>query len=246
MHKLREKLRINYLTGHASHVSPSLYNDLTVLWPYFQSNYSFLLDLPRDSRILEIGSGSGSLIAWLAGNRFSNLTGLDISLQEVERANKHGLPLQCVDAHHFLTTSKDGSFDVIIAKAVFEHMTRDEGASLLEQVERVLEKPNGLLILDVPNMDWILASHERYMDLTHETGFTRESMSQILRLYFPRVTVQGSVEKPVSLAGWIRIRLIKPLLVNIVRLFFRILGEGGAHVLFESRSIIAIGRFEAR
>ena len=47
----------------------------------------------------------------------------------------------------------------------------------------------GVAIIQVPNMDWILSNHERYMDFTHEIGYTRESLADIFRLYFMKVDV---------------------------------------------------------
>lgn len=242
MNKLEDELRRNYLSGHSQHVSGTVYQDMRVLWPYFEENYAFLLDLPRDVRILEIGSGSGSLIAWLADHGFSNLTGLDISQQEVDRAKEHGLPLVCADAHDYLKDQADSSIHVLIAKAVFEHMHKQDGADLLEAATRVLSRQGGMVVLDVPNMDWMLSNHERYMDLTHHVGYTRESLSQMLRLYFDSVEVQGSREPVESTFSWLRVRLVKPLVIRLLRFFFRIMGEGAANILFESRSIVGVGK----
>ncbi|MEE9926779.1 class I SAM-dependent methyltransferase [Microvirgula aerodenitrificans] len=246
MKELQDELRRNYLTGHSLHVSSSIYQDLTVLWPYFEENYAFFLTLPRDARIVEIGSGSGSLVSWLASKGFCNLTGLDISAQEVERAKQRGLPLVCADAHEYLAEQDALSTDVVIAKAVFEHMTKQEGADLLKSVVRVLKPDCGMVVLDVPNMDWILSNHERYMDLTHHVGYTVDSMSQMLRLYFQSVEVHGSMEPVGSLMNFVRVRVVKPVLVKLMRAIFRVMGEGAANVLFECRSIIAVGRVGAK
>lgn len=242
MNRLQDELRRNYLSGHSQYVSGTVYQNLQVLWPYFEENYAFLLDLPRDANILEIGSGSGALIAWLVDHGFSNLTGLDISQQEVDRAKERGLPLVCSDAHEYLTELADSSIDVLIAKAVFEHMPKQEGADLLKETTRVLNPKGGMVVLDVPNMDWVLSNHERYMDLTHHVGYTRESLSQMLRLYFDAVEVNGSLEPAESATSWLRVRLVKPVLVRLLRFFFRIMGEGAANILFESRSIVGVGK----
>lgn len=234
-----QQLRENYLTGHAENVTPAVYANLEALWPYFEANYQFILDLPRSTRILEIGSGSGSFIAWLSKHGFSHTRGLDISQQEVDRANARGVPLICADAHDYLAAQPVGSVDLVIAKALFEHMTKQDGADFVAASSRVLSE-NGKMVLDVPNMDWIASNHERYMDLTHHIGYTRESMSQMLLLYFRTVDVKGTQEAVTSRGSSIRIKVVKPLAVKITRAFLRILGEGAANVLFESRGIIAV------
>lgn len=242
MKRLQDELRRNYLDGHSRNVSSAVYKDLRALWPYFEGNYAFLLSLPRSVRVLEIGSGSGSLIAWLIDHGFSNLTGIDISAQEVEQAATRGLPLVCADAHEYLATLEPNGVDIVIAKAMFEHLPKQDGADLLKAVARVLNPEQGMLVLDVPNMDWLLSNHERYMDLTHHVGYTKESISQMMNLYFEAVDVRGSVERAESLAARIRVRLVKPMLVGVLRFLLRIMGEGAANVMFESRSIIAVGK----
>ena len=51
-------------------------------------------------------------------------------------------------------------------------------------------RAGGAVLIDVPNMDWLFAGHERYMDFTHELGFTQESLSQLLGGVFSEVVVR--------------------------------------------------------
>ncbi len=44
-------------------------------------------------------------------------------------------------------------------------------------------------MIDVPNMDWIWASHVRYMDFTHECGFTEESLIEVLKPQFQNIQI---------------------------------------------------------
>lgn len=244
MNSIETSLRHNYQSGHSNLVSGEVYRDFRVMWPYFEVNYQFLLTLPREARIIELGSGSGSLIAWLMDRGHTNVTGLDVAAQEVERANALGIPLICADASEYLASLDAGSVDVVITKAMFEHMTKQDGADLLQTVQRVLKPVGGQVVIDVPNMDWLLASHERYMDVTHHVGYTRESIGQVCRLYFASVEVHGSIEPIQSVAAWWRIRLIRPLVVACMRIMFRIIGEGASNVLFANRSIIAVAKRE--
>lgn len=244
MNSIETSLQQNYHSGHSNLVSGEVYKDFKALWPYFDSNYHFLLALPRDVTVIELGSGSGSLIAWLMERGFSNVTGIDVSLQEVQYANAQGIPLICADAFEHLSSLKVGSVDVVITKAMFEHIPKQAGADLLQAAERVLNPVGGQVVIDVPNMDWLLAGHERYMDVTHCVGYTRESIGQMCRMYFASVEVVGSVEPVRTAAAWLRIRLVKPVIVVCMRFLFRILGEGASNVLFENRSIIAVAKRE--
>ena len=128
-------------------------------------------------------------------------------------------------------------FDVVFAKAIVEHIPRPDLLPLVRALARSL-RPGGRVIIDVPNMDWILASHERYMDMTHESGFTRESLTTMLSLAFDDVVVRGS-----ELASPTRSqRLLRPLVVRLLRRLFYVVGEGASDLLFSSRSIVAVAQ----
>lgn len=74
-------------------------------------------------------------------------------------------------------------------RAVLEHISKDKVVDLLCLIKESL-KIDGIVIIDVPNMDWILASHERYMDFTHQIGFTPDSLCQVMREVFGNVIVE--------------------------------------------------------
>lgn len=245
MDDFKNQLRKTYKSIHSETVSSSVYSNLSSLWPYFEVNYKHLFcNLKKDSQILEIGVGSGAFLAWLKHNAFSNLVGVDVAEEEVKIAQQKQLPVILQDAVEYLHRLPDGSLDVVVLKAVLEHMPKDVGANLLKEISRVL-KTTGFVLVDVPNMDWLLASHERYMDLTHETGYTVESLRQVLRMYFKQVVISGSLEPVTSKASFIRIKLLRPVMIKLLRLCLRIFGEGASSILFSSRSIIAVGRKEA-
>jgi SAM-dependent methyltransferase len=95
-------------------------------------------------------------------------------------------PLVTFFAENF--TRFSDKFGVVISKAVLEHQNKDEVIPFLEKISGVLA-PGGKVIIDVPNMDWLFAGHERYMDFTHEVGFTKESLGQVMRQVFKDVKV---------------------------------------------------------
>jgi cyclopropane fatty-acyl-phospholipid synthase-like methyltransferase len=188
--------------------------------------------------VLEIGCGPGNLLAWLIANGVSNVQGLEASREDAEVANERlgGSVVSIGTAIEFLQECSE-RFDLIILKAVVEHQPKDELIPLMEALVGALE-PDGRLVIDVPNMDWITATHERYMDLTHEVGFTRESLSVLLQLWFDDVDIRGSrpggLRRSRRLARWLGIWIIRAMLFA--------LGEGGSNTLFESRAIIALAR----
>jgi len=157
-------LRANYLP-HVKHLSPS------------------------SSTVLEIGSSKGYLLAALRSEGFERLNGVDLSPNDVEAARTlvPDADLRCADAREFLA-QHPGAFDLILAKAVLEHVPKTDVLPFLQAIRTGLT-PGGIALVDVPNMDWIFAGHERYMDFTHEVGFTRESLRQVAGAVFSSVQI---------------------------------------------------------
>lgn len=236
---LREALFENYRAGQGAISSGAAYDDTSAQWAYYDRNYCNLFrGLSLESNILEVGPGPGNLLSWLKRKGFQKLNGIDASPGDVEFANKH-LGAKIV---HFGTAleflrSHPNTFDAVIMKAMLEHQPKEELFPLLRATAEALTA-RGIIVIDVPNMDWLLGGHERYMDLTHEVGFTRESLRSLLGLAFEEITIYGSIPGCLTRSQrWFR----KPV-IGILRRLFYILGEGASDVLFESRSIIAIAR----
>ena len=234
---LRRALFNTYRNGQARISSGALYEDITQVWPYYEQNYRlFVSGVRYDARILEIGCGPGSLLAWLRSVGFSNLEGVDASPGDVEFANHHleSDIVRCGDGQEHLMRYPN-TFQVVIMKAVLDHIPKDKLLSFVGAISRSLTQ-EGVALIDVPNMDWILGCHERYMDLTHEVGFTRESLASLLGLEFGSVKIVGSVPGALSRSQ----RLFRKPLIALIRRALYVLGEGASDALFESRSIIAV------
>jgi len=98
-------------------------------------------------RVLEIGSGTGTLLSRLRG-RGVDITGVDVNADLVAEARRwHGeLPIQQVQGTSLPFPSR--SFDVVMSFDVFEHIS-DSDAHLRE-VRRVL-RPGGTYLIQTPN-----------------------------------------------------------------------------------------------
>jgi SAM-dependent methyltransferase len=139
--------------------------------------------------VLEIGCSKGLLLSILHELGFRNLTGVDLSpgdIAEGQREYPH-LSLVCADALEYLR-ERPTQFDAIILKAVLEHIPKSGVLPFLSAIREGI-RPGGIALIDVPNMDWLFAGHERYMDFTHEVGFTQESLPQIMSEVFSSVAV---------------------------------------------------------
>jgi 2-polyprenyl-3-methyl-5-hydroxy-6-metoxy-1,4-benzoquinol methylase len=236
---VRRELLDRYAETQGRAASGGHYADVEAPWAHYAAHYTrHLHPLPREARILELGCGPGTLLAWLRALGFHDLTGVDASPADAAIANQR-LEAEVVtvaDAGEYLE-AHEGAFDAIVLKALLEHVPKGRLLALTRALAAAL-RPGGLVLVEVPNMDWLLAGHERYMDLTHEVGFTRESLATLLRLVFDEVEVEGS-RPPVPTGSQ---RLLRRPAIALFRRLLYVLGEGASETLFASRSLIAVAR----
>lgn len=101
------------------------------------------LNLERP-RILDVGCGTGANLELLS--EFGEAEGVDVSPQAIEFCRLRGLKDVHLGAAESLPNA-DGSFDLVTALDVVEHLDDDVGG--LQEMHRVLQ-PDGRLLLFVP------------------------------------------------------------------------------------------------
>ncbi|MBN3290074.1 EFMT2 methyltransferase, partial [Polypterus senegalus] len=123
--------------------------DRIVTW---LKNHNF----PKDSSVLDIGTGNGMLLVEMAKNGFTNLTGIDYSSASVElsksimRRELHDVKIQEED---FLNPSSLRSvFDLCIDKGTFDAVSLNPDNSAEKQVQyihslRSVLRVDGLFII---------------------------------------------------------------------------------------------------
>ncbi|MDH5525233.1 MAG: class I SAM-dependent methyltransferase [Desulfobulbaceae bacterium] len=235
----RKKLFDNYAKTHTDHIDQGDQDKLDWFKKYIFTNYiEVIQDIDKDSScILEIGCNKGYLVNVLSGFGFKNLIGIDLSVDDLEKAKELNSEADffCMDAFDYLQDKKN-FFDLIIMKAVLEHVSKEKTLLIIKMLKDSL-KSGGTLLVDVPNMDWLFASHERYMDFTHEVGFTKESLSQVLYTQFSSVSIfPVDHQFPVSFYDGLRTRIGQYLISKL--LTWADAQGAGNHIW--SRNIIAI------
>jgi 2-polyprenyl-3-methyl-5-hydroxy-6-metoxy-1,4-benzoquinol methylase len=133
----------------------------------------------RQLAIADLGCGYGALVHCLLESGYNDVTGIDVSPEQVNLASQLGVPgVECLDLVEFLQR-KPAAFDVVFLMDVLEHFERGEVLELLDLVRRAL-RVGGRAIIHVPNGEGLFGLAVRYGDLTHESCFTRDSMQQLL------------------------------------------------------------------
>ncbi len=123
---------------------------------------------PKTGRLLEVGTGLGHLLLWLTGRY--QVVGTDINAYALQEARRNVPQAEFLEqSAEDLSAFADGSFQVVIAKHVVEHLPEPEKA--IAEMSRVLAK-GGLLILATPNWDSPMRKRKKehwigYQDKTH-------------------------------------------------------------------------------
>lgn len=187
---------------------------------YFQHLYQpHIKHMSKDSAILELGCNKGYLLKTLLKNGYHTLTGVDLSPESLKIAARiiPEATLVYQDAFDFLD-EHPASYDLIILKALIEHIQKDKILIFLEKIANAL-RPQGRVLIDVQNSDWLFGLHDRYVDFTHEAGFTKESLRQIMLITFDNVNVIPT-ERPLwkmSRKATIRHRFAKKFIYTLLR-----------------------------
>ena len=158
---------------------------------FFLRNYDRYLPHTRDARILDLACGGGHFLYYLNRRGYTNYVGLDIAEECIEICSSKGLPAQKGDGFEYLT-GKKRFFDVIVCNDFFEHLPKDRGFTLAKLCLNAL-RGGGKLILKVPNAACpLVGCRTRYVDITHEMGFTDHSLrTLLLSSGFTKVIIVG-------------------------------------------------------
>lgn len=214
MSDYRDRIYGEYLRGMGQDTPLNL-KQLAPRAPALERTIRKFFPTQRDARILDLGCGHGALIHFARKAGFSNVSGVDVSAEQV--ATAFALGIQGVAQGDLLTTLRAlpaESHDVVVAFDVVEHFTKDELIRFVGEVQRVLKK-GGRWIIHAPNGASPFVGAIRYGDFTHEQAFTPNSLLQLLRScgfshaeFFESGPVAASFKGAVRVVLWQGIRML--------------------------------------
>ena len=169
--------------------------------------------IPTDADVLELGAGWCDFANTIAARRVVAMD-LDPTVRSAAAEHVQAEVGDCTDLSRF----DSGSFDVVFASNLLEHLERPATALLLAEAARVL-RPDGVLMLLQPNFR--LNPGGYFDDYTHVSIYTDRSLADYLRSLdwrivraFPRflpLTLNSRGSALTFLVPWYLRSPVKPL-----------------------------------
>lgn len=183
-------------------------------------------------RIYEIGFGNGSFAGYIrsAGGDYF---GSELSQILVERATEFGVKVLRDGIKQALEMDMAGSFDLVVAFDVLEHLSIIEIKSFLSDARQLL-KSNGVVLARVPSGDSPFGRAIFHGDITHCSSLGSRAIRQIALQTGFNVIKIGPPQLPLLGGGVIRffrrscIKVSQIIIAKIINIIFH---EGQHHVI---------------
>lgn len=207
----------------------------------YEDIFRDLLPLDKSAKVLEIGCGAGQLLYYLKTIGYTNIQGIDMGKEQTNFLKKMGIEGHLIASIPDFLKDKKELYDFIIMNQVIEHFTKSELWNNLRAIRDSL-KDDGSFVFVTPNMACLSGLFQRYIDLTHEIGFTERTAYQVMRIAgFKNTVIRGD-----NLKLKLRPKRIMWWLLN--KLWYKVLGfilyieKGMDRPKILSRDLVVIGK----
>ncbi len=234
----REKFYAKYVSGNTILLYGKLsINDIKKQFIVWNKYFYKFLPQDKEASIIELGCGNGGFVYWLQSIGYSNVSGIDASIEQIEYAKNLGIKnVAQANLIEFLY-NKSEIYDVIFLRDVIEHFNKNEVLDILDLIYKSLKK-GGKIIIQTPNGAGIFGSRYRYHDFTHEISFTENSLRQILLMNnFSDLKFYETTPVIHGIKSFIRVILWK--FIKIFLQIFLLIETGGTEK-FLTQNIIAV------
>ena len=181
----------SYFTTHVRYFHSFSHEEYERYRKVFRRRFSRFLPEDKDSKIIDLGCGGGHLLYFLQREGYHQACGIDWSDEMVDVARRRGVERVELGDLFEVLAAHPAEFDFVGANHVIEHLRKDEVLNFLDLVRGAL-RPGGGVLMATPNAASLLGSRGAFIDFTHETSFTPESLAQVFRRCgFDEVAVYG-------------------------------------------------------
>jgi len=151
MRRYRSRIYSQYSRAGRETDNPVSVENLKSRAPYLRKIIKNHFPSDKNINVLDLGCGQGAFLYFLLSEGFNNLKGVDISLDQTEKAKNFGVEgVINGNLMEALAKQSDNSQDIVIAFDVIQHFSKIELIPFVDEVLRVLRN-NGKWIIHVPN-----------------------------------------------------------------------------------------------
>jgi len=219
-------IKNNYFETHYHYYIMNIDKYLESQFELFESHlYTDLKAHPKFPMIkaLDLCCGVGDFGYFLHRLGCKEVIGVDSSEGAIENCNRilPSYTFFCEDVLRFLGEDKE-TYDIISVFSCLEHFRKAEIRIVLEYAKEKLNR-DGMFLMSTPNMEALFGNTAgRYNDFTHEVGFTKSSLEQVLReAGFEDIIIFGSKHKTGGLKKWLVYKVYQPIIFKMIFLFMR-------------------------
>lgn len=178
---------------------------------YALTKYQIVMSwLPKKDnlRILNAGCGSGEMNILLAQNTSWHVDAIDVDEEAIRISNKLKLENQVENLTMFQTSieefvEKGSKYDIIVSNDMLEHIEDDVEA--MKKLADLL-KPNGILFISVPALQWLFGYHDE--QLGHYRRYNKRNLtsklSQFLQIKKSRYFAGSLIPIVLLYSCWLR------------------------------------------
>lgn len=205
---------------------------------FYGNFYKDILPVDKNARILDLACGAGQFLYFLKQQGCKNYYGVDISEQQIKFCINMSIPeVQVSDALDFIKSKKE-EFDVIVVNDFLEHLKKEKLFDILELIHNSLKK-NGRILIKTPNMSNPFSLVNRYIDITHEIGFTEYSIEEVLKVSgFKDVKIKEALSPIFSIKSLMQ-RIAAKLSHSVIGIFLLAEGNHLPKVLGKEMIVVA-------
>jgi len=178
----------------------------------------YLID--KKMRILDVGAGTGLMLAFLQKKKFLNLEGIELSSWACKVAKENfGLEFQNSDIAEVEYPST--KFDLVISNHVIEHLR--EALSAYKKINQFL-KMGGILFLSTPNNSCfnsrlVKRKWRHYIPNEHIFLYNDKSLNFFLKkVGFEIIKVKKRIDRDINAYNYLK-QLIFPIITDFIRKF---------------------------
>lgn len=137
----------------------------------------------KDAVMLDIGAGNGRFEVALRNNGYTKITGMDPSLESVDRLQKNGINAYVGSVYSEVSQKEIEKYDCIFLFEVAEHLLCPGKG--MENIRKMLKK-DGCFIISVPNYSQIVEGSKavpNYFNAEHINYFSEISLDNLMARY---------------------------------------------------------------